>query len=106
MKPFFENLQFEPVPKDRKGLGAIWASLVNGAKDLLENQDNAVATKIPVSGHYSDPNIDFWSAAFGLIKNAYLQALAQGFDHPELAPAPDKHAISQSAVDQATHANP
>ncbi len=101
IKPFFKNLQFEPMPKDRDGLGALWASLVNGMKDILENDDNAVATKIPVSGHYDNPDVDFWSAAFGLVKNAYLQALAQGFDHPEIAPAPEKQAISQGAVKQA-----
>jgi hypothetical protein len=101
VKPFFQNLQFEPMPKDRDGLAAIWASLVNGVKDLLENKDDAVATKIPVSGHYSDPDVDFWSAAFGLIRNAYLQALAQGFDHPEIAPAPEKQQISATAVEQA-----
>jgi hypothetical protein len=101
VKPFFQNLQFEPMPKDRNGLAALWASIVNGVKDLLENKDDAVATKIPVSGHYSNPDIDFWSAAFGLIRNAYLQALAQGFDHPEIAPAPEKQEISATAVNQA-----
>ena len=101
VKPFFQNLEFQPVPKDRKGLAAIWASLVNGAKDLLENKNDAVATKIPISGQYKDPNIDFWAAAFGLVRNAYLQALAQGFDHPEIAPAPDKEQISPAAVKKA-----
>ena len=101
LKPFFQNLEFEPMPKDRNGLAAIWAGLVNGVKDLLENKDDAVATKITISGHYKDPDIDFWSAAFGLIRNAYLQALAQGFDHPEIAPAPDKEQISPDAVKQA-----
>jgi hypothetical protein len=101
VKPFFKNLQFEPVPKDRNGLAAIWASLVNGMKDLLENQEDAVATTIPISGHYKNPNIDFWSAAFGLIQNAYLQALAQGFKTPEIAPAPEKEEISNAAVKQA-----
>jgi hypothetical protein len=105
VKPFFQNLEFEPMPKDRNGLAAIWAGLVNGVKDVLENNDNAVATKIPVSGHYSDPNVDFLSAAFGLIKNAYLQALAQGFDKPELAPAPEKQEISQTAIKQAAGSN-
>jgi hypothetical protein len=103
LKPFFQNLQFEPMPKDRNGLGALWASMVNGVKDLLENKDDAVATKIPISGHYSDPNIGFFSAAFGLIRNAYLQALAQGFDKPEIAPAPEKQQISPAAVQQAAN---
>jgi hypothetical protein len=94
-------LEFEPVPKDRHGLAALWASLVNGAKNLLENNNDSVATKIPISGQYSDPSIDIWSAAFGLIRNAYLQALAQGFEHPEIAPAPAQHEISQAAIKKA-----
>jgi hypothetical protein len=101
MKPFFQNLEFEPMPKDRNGLAALWASLVNGMKDLLENDDKAVATTIPISGHYSDPNIDFWSAAFGLVRNAYLQALAHGFNQPEIAPAPEKQEISTTAIQKA-----
>jgi hypothetical protein len=105
VKPFFQNLQFEPMPKDRNGLGELWANLVNGVKDLLENKDNAVATKIPVSGHYNNPDIDFWSAAFGLIRNAYLQALAQGFDHPEIAPAPEKQDISPDVAERAADKN-
>ncbi len=94
LKPFFENLEFEPMPKDRDGIAALWAGLVNGMKDLLENKQDIVATEIPISGHYSDPDVDIFSAAFGLVRNAYLQALAQGFDRPELAPAPEKHDVS------------
>jgi hypothetical protein len=100
-KPFFVNLKFEPVPKDRAGLAALWASLVNGVKDVLENHDNAVATTVPISGHYTDPNIDFWAAAFGLLQNAFLQALAQGFNHPEIAPAPAQQQISPQAIHEA-----
>jgi hypothetical protein len=105
IKPFFQDLQFEPMPKDRNGIAALWASLVNGVKGLLENDDNTVATKIPISGDYQDPDLDFWSAAFGLIRNAYFQALAKDFDHPELAPAPEKQDISNSAVNQALDQN-
>ena len=100
-KPFFVHLKFEPVPKDRSGLAALWASLVNGVKDVLENHDDAVATTVPISGHYTDPNIDFWAAAFGLLQNAFLQALAQGFDHPEIAPAPAQQQISPEAIHEA-----
>jgi hypothetical protein len=102
-KPFFQNLQFEPMPKDRDGLAAIWASLVNGVKDLLENDDKAVATTVPISGSYSDPNVDFWSAAFGLLKNAYLQALTQDFQHPEISPAPEKQQIAPAAIQKAAN---
>jgi len=86
MKPFFRDLVFEPMPKDRSGIATLWAGLVNGVKSLVENDRDVIATQIPVSGRYDDPNINFWAAAFGILKNAYLQALAQRFNRPELAP--------------------
>jgi len=92
LKPFFQDLQFEPMPKDRNGIAALWASIVNGLKDVFENDENVIATQIPVSGTYKEPDLDFWSAAFGIIKNAYFEALAQGFKKPELAPVPEKPA--------------
>ena len=95
VKPYFEDLQFEPMPKDRDGLAAIWAGIVNGLKDLVENDDKTVATNIPISGRYDDPDIDIWSAAFGIIRNAYLQALAKDFNKPEISPAPVQQAKSQ-----------
>jgi hypothetical protein len=106
MKPFFKDLTFEPMPKDRGGLGALWASIVEGLKGIVENDDTkTVATQVPVNGQYKDPNVDMWSAAFGVIKNAWIQALAQKFNSPELvtpngkppeqpklaAPVPQRH---------------
>jgi hypothetical protein len=92
VKPYFQNLKFEPVPKDRGTLAAIWASIANGLKDLVTNDQGVVATEVPVKGSYQDPDVDFWSASFGILKNAYLQALAKGFDTPELAPSPTQTA--------------
>lgn len=86
MKPFFSDLQFEPMPKDRDGIAAVWASLVNGVKGLVENDKKIVATQVPVHGQYKDPHVDFWAAAFGVLKNAWIEALAQKFNTPELAP--------------------
>lgn len=94
LKPFFQDLQFEPMPKDRHGLEALWASILNGIKDVFEDDNKTVATQVPVSGTYKDPDLDFWTAAFGVIKNAYLEALAQGFQTPQLAPIPEKNRSS------------
>jgi hypothetical protein len=87
MKPFFKDLEFEPMPKDRHGIAAIWASIVNGLKGIVENDETkTVATQIPVHGQYKDPNIDFWAAAFGILQNAWFDALAQKFNSPQIAP--------------------
>ncbi len=92
LKPYFQNLSFEPVPKDRGTLAAIWAGLANGIKALVTNDKGVIATNVDVKGNYANPDVDIWQAAFGIIKNAYLQALAKGFNTPELAPAPTKSA--------------
>jgi hypothetical protein len=87
MKPFFKDLEFEPMPKDRGGIAALWAGIVNGLKGIVENQDTkTVATQVPVHGKYKDPHIGMWSAAFGVLENAWFDALTQKFNSPELAP--------------------
>ncbi len=87
MKPFFTDLKFEPMPKDRGGIAAIWASIVNGLKGIVENDETkTVATQVPVHGKYTDPHVEFWTAAFGILKNAWFQALAEKFNSPAIAP--------------------
>jgi hypothetical protein len=105
-KPFFQDLVFEPMPKDRGGLAEIWSALVNGVKDVFENDNNAVATTIPIAGKYSDPNIGIFSAAFGIIENAWFQALSHGFKTPEIAPDPEKLDINPEAIKKAVKESP
>jgi hypothetical protein len=94
LRPYFRDLSFEPMPKDRDGLGVLWANLVNAMKDIFENDNGVVATQVPVSGEIKKPDVDFWAAAFELVKNAWFQSLAQGFKSPELAPAPAAKQVS------------
>ena len=61
VRPYFQNLEFEPVPKDRGTLAAIWSSLANGIKDLMTNDQGIVATDVPVKGTYKDPTFPFWT---------------------------------------------
>lgn len=100
VKPYFQNLSFEPVPKDRGTLAAIWASIANGIKSLVTNDRGVIATEAPVKGTYKDPNVDFWTAAFGIVKNAYFEALAKGFNTPSLAPPPTETARQPGAPPQ------
>jgi hypothetical protein len=86
LKPFFQNLQFEPMPKDRSGLAALWATLLNGVKGLIQDDRKVIATQVPVTGQYKDPNVDIWAAAFGILKNAWIESLKERFNSPEIAP--------------------
>jgi hypothetical protein len=88
VKPFFQNLSFEPVPKDRGTLAAIWATLVNAAKSVVTSDKGVIATNVPVKGSYQDPNVSAFDAIMSALGNAYFQAIGQGFNQPEIAPAP------------------
>jgi len=88
VKPYFQGLSFEPVPKDRGTLAAIWATLANGVKSLVTNNKGVIATNVVIKGRYKDPKVDTLSAIFGILKNAYFQALMEGFNTPEIAPSP------------------
>ena len=92
LKPYFQDLSFAPVPKDRGTLAAIWSSLVNGAKALVSNDKGVIATDVTLKGTYQNPDVSIFQALFGVLKNAYLEALAKGFDTPQLAPSPTQSA--------------
>ena len=67
MKPFFKDLEFEPMPKDRGGIAALWSGIVNGLKGIVENDETkTVATQVPVHGQYKDPRV----SAFGRLRLA------------------------------------
>ncbi len=40
-----------------------------------------MATTIPLSGDLHDPDADIWAAIGGLLKNAFIRALAPGREH-------------------------
>ena len=92
VKPYFQGLSFEPVPKDRGTLAAIWAGLANGIRALVTNDKGVIATNVQLKGNFQNPNISTMEAIFGVLKNAYFQALEEGFNTPQIAPTPAKSA--------------
>ena len=89
VKPFFNNLEFEPKPSDEGNLGAIWAGVLNTVKGLFENDDKVIATQTEISGRVNQPAIDTWGAIAGVLWNAYIEALRPGFDPNRTPPKPD-----------------
>jgi hypothetical protein len=86
VKPFFYNLEFEPDPKDKGTPGAIWAGVVNVVKGVLENDKKVIATDANISGRVDQPSVDVLSVIGGVLWNAYIQALASGFDNHDHSP--------------------
>jgi hypothetical protein len=47
--------------------------------EIIENKPKSrIATRVPVSGSLEDPDANGWVAAFGLIRNAYIDAFSHG----------------------------
>ena len=88
VKPFFDNLVFEPKPSDEGNLGAVWSGVLNTVKGLLENDDKVIATQSEISGRVDQPQIDTLSAIGGVLWNAYIEALRPGFDPTKSPPKP------------------
>lgn len=81
-KPFLKDVDFKTVSdKDKSVVQRVAKSAVNAAVNLLENKDdNKVATKAPFSGNLEANDVDVWTAVVSLLRNAFVQALREGFE--------------------------
>ncbi|PTY08858.1 hypothetical protein DB347_04620 [Opitutaceae bacterium EW11] len=78
-KPFFKDLDFKSA-KDNLGT-KIKEAAAEAANAILKNdRDKKVATKAPFSGTFSGNKVDVWTAADLLLRNAFVEALREGFD--------------------------
>jgi hypothetical protein len=101
VKPFFYHLEFEPKPADEENAGAIWSGILNTVKGLFENDKQAIATQTEISGRVDQPQIDTLGAFFGVLWNAYIEALRPGFDPTHSPPSPtDTVSTPQSTATQ------
>jgi Domain of Unknown Function (DUF748) len=97
-KPFFYKLEFEPKPSDKGGLGAIWSGVLNVVKSAFEDDDQRIATQVPITGRVDQPQVDTWSAIGGALWNAYIEALRPGFDQ-EHTPVPPTDTVTAPKSD-------
>lgn len=93
-KVFFQNLNVFEWNKERGKniLEVFWDAIVGGTAMALKNHPkDQLATKVPISGSYTNKtSIGVWSATGTLLQNAFIQALV-----PKL----DQH-VSVNQVDQ------
>ena len=76
-KPRFlsiEDIKEESFPK------ALWESVVAAIAALFKNQPkDRLATEVPISGKFDQPNPDTLATIFNLLRNAFIQAIVPGF---------------------------
>ena len=82
VKPLIKDLDIVG-PKDRKDnfLNKLWEGIVSVAGAVFENnEEDQIATKIPISGEYTDPSVGVWYAVLTVLRNAFIQALYPSID--------------------------
>lgn len=83
IKVFFRNLDVFEWKKERhKNIVKIfWDAIVGTVADILKNQPHdQLATKIPISGVYTNSNVDLTSTIGALLRNAFIRALVPKYD--------------------------
>jgi len=82
VKPFVKDLQVLKWNEEEEGfVHKIWEGIVQVVGDIFKNQkQEQIATRIPLSGTVDAPDADTWSTIFGIVRNAFLQALQRGVE--------------------------
>jgi hypothetical protein len=79
LKPFFQDLEFEPLPEKNIFKQAA-VKVVDAVTSALENEEEKVATKIPFEGNFETTGVEVWTAVENLLRNAFVQALREGLE--------------------------
>lgn len=85
VKPFIKDLKVLNWDEEKEGFfQKLWEGVVQVIGDVLENhKKDQIATKIPLSGSFDNPDVGTWSAIGGVLKNAFIVALRRGLERPE-----------------------
>lgn len=82
VKPFLKDVNFKTVSdKDKPVVQRLAKSAANAVMSVLKNkEEDKVATKAPFSGTFDQNGVDVWTTVENLLRNAFIQALREGFD--------------------------
>lgn len=83
IKVLFKNLDVFEWKKERQKsiLKIFWEAIVGAASTILRNQpQDQLATKIPISGVYTNTSIDLTATIGSLLRNAFVRALLPKYD--------------------------
>lgn len=77
VKPIIKELDVVgKEDRDDNFFRKIWEGIVGTAGQILKNQkEDQVATKVPLEGDISAPDVKTWTAIIEVLRNAFIQAL-------------------------------
>ena len=74
VKPVLDGIAIIDVKDVKNPVKLVWESLVAGVTRLFRNQpNNRLATKIPISGTFSDPKIGVFPTLGNILKNEFIR---------------------------------
>lgn len=82
-KVFFKDLDVFAWEKERKKniLEVFWHAIVGGVATVFKNHPkDQLATKVPVSGSYTNSSVGIWTATATLLQNVFIHALVPKLD--------------------------
>jgi hypothetical protein len=81
VRPILENPEFADTAESAGPFRKVWERLVNVAAKVLENQqEEQVATQIPLRGEIEDPDVDLVTTIVNLLRNAFVAAFSHSLD--------------------------
>lgn len=82
VKPLIENLDvLDWKNETERPIEKLWEGLVGGVAEIFENQSkDRLATRVPLRGEFTAPDVGVWRAVLGVLRNAFIEALKHGLD--------------------------
>ncbi len=83
VKPILKDMDIVQWNKEEGDLSQIlWETVVAGAAEILKNhKKDQLASKIPIEGKFSSPQVGLWDAISYVLRNAFIQALKPAIDN-------------------------
>jgi Domain of Unknown Function (DUF748) len=98
VQPVLKNAGVTATSDDLFNKIKAWAA--NLGVDMLSDRvpgRNAVSTVVPIEGTLTDPKLQLWPSIFGVIRNAFVQGIAESFAHLPPPKAKEPEGILEQA---------
>jgi hypothetical protein len=82
VKPFFEHMVVAPAAGKKNGVWReVWGTVVGALVELFKNKPkDEFATKIPISGDFSDEHTEVWKAVVNMVHHGFVKALPENIE--------------------------
>jgi hypothetical protein len=102
VKPVLKDLDVRPAEPGAWDRFKAWLAEVGVKAASDHTERHAVATIVPIEGRLASPDLQLWPAILGVVRNAFVEGIAGGFEHLPPPVAPKKEGAIAQAKDALT----